>query len=238
MGGSRGTVLITGANGALGSAMMREIVASPSYRSCYGVYTVRDVSSASSLRTSLEGGDKDASRHSSEVISLDLSRLSSVREVAADINTRIRSGSIPPIRALILNAGYQENFTQTNTDDGFDMSFQVNYLSHFLLTLLLLESMDREEGRILYIGSWTHKCVGTISTLVAYLSLLTTTASLDSPDDPRIGAELFPERYRPILRDGVDSLARGAWSTPEEDPSALSGFRRYGASKLCLVLMM
>lgn len=157
MGGSRGTILITGANGALGSAMVREIVASHSYRSYYGVYTVRDVLSASSLKASLAGDDKNASQHSSEIISLDLSRLSSVREFAADINARVRSGSIPPIRALIHNAGYQENFTQTSTDDGFDMSFQVNYLSHFLLTLLLLGSMDREEGRILYIGSWTHK---------------------------------------------------------------------------------
>lgn len=157
MGGSRGTILITGANGALGSAMVREIVASPSYRSCYGVYTVRDVFSASSLQASLAGDNVDASQHSSELISLDLSRLSSVRGVAADINARVRSGSTPPIRAFILNGGFQESFTQTSTDDGFDMSFQVNYLSHFLLTLLLLWSMDREEGRILYIGSWTHK---------------------------------------------------------------------------------
>lgn len=157
MGETRGTILITGANGALGSAMVREIVASPSYSSCYGIYTVRDISSASSLEASLASDDEDAGQHHSEVISLDLSRLSSVREVAADIKARVRSRSIPPIRALILNAGYQENFTQTNTEDGFDMSFQVNYLSHFLLTLLLLGSMDREEGRILYIGSWAHK---------------------------------------------------------------------------------
>lgn len=157
MGGTRGTILITGANGALGSAMVREIVASPSYRSCYGIYTVRDVPSASSLRASLAGDDEGDGQHNSEVISLDLSRLSSVRRVATNINARIRSGSLPPIRVLILNAGYQENFTQTSTDDGFDMSFQVNYLSHFLLTLLLLGSMDREEGRILYISSWTHK---------------------------------------------------------------------------------
>lgn len=151
---AHGTILITGANGALGSAMVREIVASPSYRFCYGVYTVRDIPSASSLRASLASGGEE---HTSEVISLDLSRLSSVREAAADINTRVRSGSMPPIRALILNAGYQESFTQTSTEDGFDMSFQVNYLSHFLLTLLLLESMDKKDGRVLCIGSWTHK---------------------------------------------------------------------------------
>lgn len=69
-------------------------------------------------------------------------------------------------------------------------------------------------------------------------SLLIVTAAPNSPDDPRIGAELFPKQYRPVLRDGVEPLARGTWSTPEEDPSAMSGFRRYGASKLCVILMM
>ncbi|KAF3483997.1 uncharacterized protein GIQ15_03321 [Arthroderma uncinatum] len=175
MGESRGTILVTGANGVLGSAVVREIVKSPSYcSSYYGLYTVRDSSSSSSLhasRTSLGW---------------------------------LASGKIPPIRALILNAGFQENFTQTSTEDGFDMTFQVNYLSHFLLTLLLLGSMDKEKGRILYIGSWVH-----------------------DPDDTRNyvgpGAMLFPEKYRPIFRDGIDAVARGTWSTPAEDPSALSG---------------
>ncbi|KAK2873222.1 hypothetical protein FQN49_002509 [Arthroderma sp. PD_2] len=215
----RVTILVTGANGTLGSAMVREIVKSPSYSSSYyGLYTVRDLSSASSLRTSLARGS-NSSQHDSDVIPLDLSRLASVREAAADINSRVSSGAIPPIRALILNAGFQENFTQSSTGDGFDMTFQVNYLGHFLLALLLLGSMDKKEGRILYISSWTH-----------------------DPDDTRNyvgpGAVLFPKQYLPIFRDGIDPVARGTWSTPAEDPSPLSGIRRYGASKLCLILIM
>ncbi len=39
------------------------------------------------------------------------------------------------------------------------MSFQVNYLAHFLFTLLLLQSMDKTHGRIVVIGSWTHESV-------------------------------------------------------------------------------
>jgi NAD(P)-dependent dehydrogenase (short-subunit alcohol dehydrogenase family) len=47
----------------------------------------------------------------------------------------------------------KENFT----DDGFDMSFASNYLGHWLLTLLLLQSIDRECGRIVVLGSITHE---------------------------------------------------------------------------------
>jgi NAD(P)-dependent dehydrogenase (short-subunit alcohol dehydrogenase family) len=43
------------------------------------------------------------------------------------------------------------------SEDGFEMSWQVNYLANKLLTLLLLESMDPENGRILLIGSWSHE---------------------------------------------------------------------------------
>ncbi|KAK8106958.1 Short-chain dehydrogenase [Apiospora kogelbergensis] len=94
-----------------------------------------------------------------EQISLDLSRLSNVREVAAAVNARVQSGTIPPIRALILNADFEEFDTQTWNEDGLDMSFVVNYLGHWLLTLLLLTSMDREDGRIVWISSWYQKQV-------------------------------------------------------------------------------
>lgn len=43
------------------------------------------------------------------------------------------------------------------TDDGFDMTWQVNFLANMLLSLLLLQSMDKEHGRILIVGSWSHE---------------------------------------------------------------------------------
>ncbi len=36
----------------------------------------------------------------------------------------------------------------------------------------------------------------------------------------------------------TERLARGQWSTPAEDPTTLSGYRRYGASKLCQIMFM
>jgi hypothetical protein len=37
------------------------------------------------------------------------------------------------------------------------MTWYVNHLAQMLLVLLLLESMDAEKGRILLVGSWSHK---------------------------------------------------------------------------------
>ncbi len=43
--------------------------------------------------------------------------------------------------------------------DEFEMTWQVNFLSNFILSLLLLQSMDKKHGRILILGSWMHECV-------------------------------------------------------------------------------
>lgn len=97
----------------------------PELRVYYGLYTAREASTATALRSALHDP-----RHSHDILSLDLARPAQVREVAAAINARVPSGEIPPIRALILNAGYQELTTQTWTEDGFDMSFATNYRGH------------------------------------------------------------------------------------------------------------
>lgn len=41
--------------------------------------------------------------------------------------------------------------------DGFEMTWQVNFLANFALSLLLLQRMDEHEGRILIVGSWAHE---------------------------------------------------------------------------------
>jgi NAD(P)-dependent dehydrogenase (short-subunit alcohol dehydrogenase family) len=88
---------------------------------------------------------------------MDLSNLSSVRDTAAAINRRVSAGEIPRIEALVLNAGYRETGQQTWTDDGFDTAFASNYLGHWLLTLLLLQSMNFDAGRIVIVGGMVHE---------------------------------------------------------------------------------
>lgn len=155
MASSRGTILLTGANGGLGSAIAKQIAQSPELASVYqSLFLVRSAEKATTLNGIL--GQAPAS-FSHDVLSVDLSSLASVREVAKSINARVAEGSLPPIRALLISAGFQELTTQTFTVDGFDMTFQVNFLSQFLLVLLLLESVDREHGRIVIVSGMNHE---------------------------------------------------------------------------------
>jgi NAD(P)-dependent dehydrogenase (short-subunit alcohol dehydrogenase family) len=151
----KGSILITGTNGGLGSAIVSQILRSTELAtSLHGIYTVRRADTATNLSKVLQRASSQL--HTHDVVALDLSRLSSVREAATDINHRVSKGIMPPIRAVVLNAAYMEWETHSFTTDGFDMSFQCNYLSQWLLTLLILQSMNKN-GRIIIIGSSSHE---------------------------------------------------------------------------------
>ncbi|KAL9622292.1 MAG: hypothetical protein Q9160_003303 [Pyrenula sp. 1 TL-2023] len=150
---TKGTILVTGANGGLGSTIAEQVASKPEFSAYHGLYTVRDTTHAPALISALAHGPT----HSHDVVALDLTKLDNFRRVAEGINARISAGEIPPIRTLILNAGYQDFGKQSWTDDGLDVTFAANYFGHWLLTLLLLKSMDREAGRIIVIGSQGHE---------------------------------------------------------------------------------
>lgn len=152
-----GSILITGANGGLGCALASQLASTPGLKTFHGIFTARDAGSTTALDAALRGGRAHGSQSSFEKLSLDLSRLGAVREVAADIRSRVASGQIPPLRALVLNAGVEQFATQTRTEEGLDLTFATNYLGHWLLVLMLLGSMDRERGRIVWVSSWSHK---------------------------------------------------------------------------------
>ena len=126
----RGSILLTSANGSLGKAIVSKIISSPDLNTSYhGIYTVRLVDRATKLASLLRDDDATTPtrQHEHKTVSLDLSRLESVREVAADINKRVAAGLLPPLRAIIRNAAYPENTTQDFSTDSFDMTFQCNY---------------------------------------------------------------------------------------------------------------
>ncbi|KAK6818912.1 short-chain dehydrogenase [Apiospora arundinis] len=213
---SRGSIVVTGANGSLGRAIVSGIVSSPEFATYHGVYAVRDPSSATALNDALQTSNT-MQPHSHDIMSLDLSILASVRNFAAKFNTAVAAGDIPPIRVLILNAGWQEFTTQTWSEDGFDMAFMTNYLGHWLLTLLLLQSMDRESGKIVVVGSLSHDV---------------------HAGQNNIGGQFTDPKWKIIIQGSTEPVAKGTWSTTEDDPSWCAGFRRYGASKLCEVMMI
>ena len=63
-----------------------------------------------------------------------------------------------------------------------------------------------------------------------------------SPNDKRnTTTKAFEEeKYKTFVYDeaGFEAIAKGTWSSAKEDQSFRSGFRRYGAAKLFLIMMM
>ncbi|KAI1359706.1 putative short-chain dehydrogenase [Xylaria arbuscula] len=123
------TILITGANGGLGSAIVEQITSNPGYAINHGLYTVRDPTNSPAIASAL----CHDSTHACDTLKLDLNKLDNVREVAHEINTRVAKGEIPLIG-------------QSWTQSGLDTAFAFNYLGHWLLSLLLLRASTRNQG--------------------------------------------------------------------------------------------
>lgn len=75
--------------------------------------------------------------------------LASLAEVHAAVT------SLPHLDAVICNAGLQIPGTKRMTKDGFEETFQVNFLSHLALVDGLLAG-ERPPGRVIWVGSGTH----------------------------------------------------------------------------------
>lgn len=129
--------------------------------------------------------------------------------MANHINARVAGGRLPPIRAIIENAAYQEHAEQNFSNDGFDMTFHATYLGHWLLTLKLLQSMDKDNGRVAVVGSYSH----------------------DPYDSRNSSMGIYTEAEWKTLFPDADNLAKGRFG-------AGVGLRRYGASKLCQIMMV
>lgn len=91
---------------------------------------------------------------------LDLASFASVRRFAEDITSSFPNG----IHTLILNAGLMVQ-SRKLTEDGYETNMQVNHLSQFLLTQLLLPSLraghktwpEEEPSCVVFVSSSLHK---------------------------------------------------------------------------------
>ncbi|KAI1176640.1 NAD(P)-binding protein [Nemania sp. FL0916] len=216
---AQSTIIVTGAAGGLGSRIAAEIASSPQLAATYhGLYTVREASTATTLINTLKQ-KLETNFHHHEVVALDLERLDHVRDLAGNINKRVAEGDIPRIRALVLSAGYLELDKQSWLENGLDTTWVVNYLSQWLLTLLLLQSMDPKNGRIVVLGSHSHD-------------------PHDAFNQGSMGGQYDEERWKTILGNSIEAVANGTWSPSDESTAVHAGLRRYGASKLCLAMMI
>ncbi|KAB5564515.1 hypothetical protein DKX38_004569 [Salix brachista] len=144
------TAIVTGASSGIGTETARVLA----LRGVHVVMAVRNVDSGNKVREEIL---KEIPSAKVEVMELDLSSMSSVREFASKYNS---SGF--PLNILINNAGIMASPYMLSKDN-IELQFATNYLSHFLLTNLLLDNMKNtarestREGRIVNLSSSAHR---------------------------------------------------------------------------------
>ena len=175
------TVLITGANAGIGFATAKYLVDSD----WHVLLGCRDEFKANAGIAAIRHAHRNARV---DWVPLDLFSLASVRRLP-----HILAGSrIPSLHGLILNAGgiNMKAKSLEFTEDGFEKTFQLNFLGHFLLTNLLVAQM-KEPARIIFVSSDLH-----------------------DPAATRMG-NLMPPKYGP-----VEDLARAIGTAAKLKPMA------------------
>jgi NAD(P)-dependent dehydrogenase (short-subunit alcohol dehydrogenase family) len=90
--------------------------------------------------TQLIIGARAAKSSSIDVLPLDLDRLANVRSFVQSLTKKLDGTKID---ILILNAGAQFGNTKHRTEDGFESTFAINHLAHYLLLRLLTPSLAK-----------------------------------------------------------------------------------------------
>ena len=143
------TIIITGGNSGLGYHCAQEIAKNPEWQivlACRnqekGTLAVKELC-------------KSSNSDQIGMMQLDLADFDSIKTFVAEFKQQFKQQNLPPLHALVCNAGVQFIQRQTYTKEGFDMTFGVNHLGHFLLTNLLLENLAKP-ARIVFVSSDTH----------------------------------------------------------------------------------
>lgn len=142
------TVVITGASNGIG----KETAVALARMGARVVMVARDQARGEQALADVK------QRSGSQAVELalaDLASLQSVRALASELLARC-----PRIDVLINNAG-AVNDTRIVTVDGYETTFAVNHLAHFLLTNLLLERLKASvPARIINVSSEAHRMAG------------------------------------------------------------------------------
>jgi NAD(P)-dependent dehydrogenase (short-subunit alcohol dehydrogenase family) len=142
---TRALALVTGGNSGIGFECARELA-----RSGWQVLIAsrdREASATAVRHIAAESGADAATE-----LGLDLGSLGSIRAFVAEIEARHL-----PLRALVCNAGLQVSRGPQRSTDGFELTFAVNHLGHFLLAnLLLARLLAHAPARLLVVASGVH----------------------------------------------------------------------------------
>ncbi len=136
------TFIVTGANSGIGQITATALAG----RGAQVFLGCRSIDKGESVAAPLRAGGAKV-----EVLALDLADLSSVRDAAAAFLARDL-----PLHGLINNAGLAG--TRALTRDGFELTFGVNHLGHFLLTRLLEARLRASApARVVNVASEAHR---------------------------------------------------------------------------------
>lgn len=138
------TVLITGGNSGIGRATVAELAA----KGFRVVFIARNKEKAEEVKREVITATKN---ENVDYILADLTSKKQVRESAVTFKNRYSK-----LDVLINNAGVCLPERRI-TEDGMEESFQINHLSHFMLTNLLLDVLRKSDGpRIINVSSAAH----------------------------------------------------------------------------------
>lgn len=128
------TIVITGASDGVGAAAARLLVEAGEQVVVVGRSPEKTAAVAEGLQMPYHLAD--------------FSRLSEVRRLAAELNA-----AYPRIDVLANNAGGLMASARTITEDGHELTFQVNHLAGFLLTNLLMDTLVASQAAVVQTSS-------------------------------------------------------------------------------------
>ena len=182
------TVIVTGGNSGLGYACAQEIARDGNW---HIILACRNLDKADRAVTKIKEVTKC---DRIEAMELDLADLASIRTFSKELPHR----DLPALGAVVCNAGVQFIQRQTYTQDGFDTTFGVNHLGHFLLVNLLLSQLAIP-ARIILVSSDTHDSSKTTGMPKPYFR------------DPQLMA--YPQQDPALRSQNIGEVGRIAYTT-------------------------
>ena len=137
--------LVTGANSGIGAVTAKELALQG-----YHVFLAcRDADKAQQVINAIDQQSRGQAK--AEFIALDLASLDSIRACAAQFLAKKL-----PLHLLICNAGLAGHKGMTKS--GFELTFGVCHVGHFLLTQLLTEKLiESKPARVVVVSSKAHR---------------------------------------------------------------------------------
>ncbi|NOX46674.1 MAG: SDR family oxidoreductase [Chlorobi bacterium] len=138
------TILVTGSTDGIGKQTALELAETGHHVIVHGRNAERTKQAAEFIRAKAANGNVD-------FVVADFSSLENVKKLSDEIHSKYEK-----LDVLLNNAGVFMNERKLSRD-GFEMTFAINHLAHFLLTELLMDLIGKApQGRIVNVASMAH----------------------------------------------------------------------------------